>query len=306
MAIASSGAIELSRGIGGELGGSAGAETGLEDAATGGIATINTASSSYPNAAAPHLMSEWYSYDHSAAPAGYGGIFIDDFHTTGGDEPMDARITYATTGLQDGQSFPTDGDGNTVTTRPIWTYNQSGNGCSHYNNDTLRLTNANSSPNWRTTNVPSHLNFSGTMNIEARLKISSSSNKDMVIFIDTISQGDAWSGSVLDEGYFIQFDDSSSEWAMIRRRNSLGSGTTTLGQSANGVTTKGSWFTAKWTWNQSTGAHKLYTDGNLILSVTDTTYDDFCPSGAGIRIATFRYMSNNAYNECDWIKVWKS
>lgn len=76
MAITSSGAIELSNNIGGELGGSAGAETGLEDAATGGIATINTASSSYPNATAPHLMSEWYSYDHSAS-AGWAGTTTD-------------------------------------------------------------------------------------------------------------------------------------------------------------------------------------------------------------------------------------
>ena len=38
----SSGAIELSNDIGRELGGSVGAETGLKDASTGGIATINT------------------------------------------------------------------------------------------------------------------------------------------------------------------------------------------------------------------------------------------------------------------------
>ena len=128
--------------------------------------------------------------------------------------------------------------------------------------------------------------------------------KDCIIFIDTISQGDAWTGASLDEGYFIQFDDSSSSWAMIRRRNPVGA--TTLGQSSNGVFTKGSWFTAKLTWNQSTGDIKVYTDGTLVLSVNDTSYDDFCPSGGGLRFMASRYMSSGAWNELDYIKVWKS
>ena len=66
MAIPSSGAIQLTRDIGAELGESAGAEIGLEAASRGTYATINTNSASYPDGAAPHAMSEFYSYDHSA------------------------------------------------------------------------------------------------------------------------------------------------------------------------------------------------------------------------------------------------
>ena len=66
MAIPSSGAIQLNRDIGLELGVSAGAETGLETASRGTYATINTSSASYPDGVPPHAMSEFYSYDHSA------------------------------------------------------------------------------------------------------------------------------------------------------------------------------------------------------------------------------------------------
>ena len=302
MAIASSGALSLTAGIGRELDVDAGSTVGLADAATGGIETINTASSSYPNATAPHLMSEWYSYDHSAAAA-FGGFFIDDFHTSGGSDPMDARLTYANTGLQDGESFPTDGDGNTVTGRPIWTYNNGDAGTSHVSNDTIRVAYAGSHPQWRTTNVPTHSNFSGTINMEMRVYMSSGSNKDITFAWDCVSQGDYWSSANLDDGYFIQFDDGSSRWVKVRRRNT--SSATTLGQSSNNAFTKGSWFVAKFTWNQSTGAIKVYVDGSLKLSVTDTSYDDFCPSGAGIRFMAARFMSSGAYNEMDWIKIWK-
>ena len=98
--------------------------------------TINTASASYPNSTAPHQVSEWYSYNHSAV-ASFSGIFVDDFYTTGGDDPTDARINYSTTGLQDSQSFVSDIDGNTVTTRPVWTYNNGGSGTSHQSNDRI-------------------------------------------------------------------------------------------------------------------------------------------------------------------------
>jgi len=235
--------------------------------------------------------------------AANGGIFIDDFHTTGSNDPMDARIDYATTGLQDGESFPTDGDGNTVTTRPVWTYNNGGSGTSHTSNDRIRVANAGTHPQWRTTNVPSHSNFSGTIVVEARFYITSNSNKDITFAWDCVSQGDYWSSANLDDGYFFQFDDGGSRWVRARRRNS--SSATTLGTSSNSAFSDNTWFTAKFTWNQSTGAIKVYVDGSLKLSVTDTTYDDFCPSGGGIRFMAARYMTSGAYNECDWIKVYK-
>jgi hypothetical protein len=44
-------------------------QVSLQHFGSGGEATINTNSASYPNTAAPHTMGEWYSYDHDAAAA---------------------------------------------------------------------------------------------------------------------------------------------------------------------------------------------------------------------------------------------
>ena len=107
------------------------------------------------------------------------------------------------------------------------------------------------------------------------------------------------------DGYFFQFDDSSSKWIRARRRNSNG-GATTLGTSSNGAFPSGSWFSCKIQWKQSTGSIKVWVNGQNKLSVTDTTYDDFCPSGGGIRFMSARYMSSSHYNELDWIKVYKT
>ena len=71
MALQSSGTIKMSE-INTELGRSSTATISLDSAESGTYATINTASSSYPNNARPASMSEWYSYDHSAA-SGYSG-----------------------------------------------------------------------------------------------------------------------------------------------------------------------------------------------------------------------------------------
>lgn len=70
MAIASSGAISLAGDIGEELGNNnATTTTTLKVASNGGIDTINSASASKPDGTAPHSMSEFYSYDHSASSA---------------------------------------------------------------------------------------------------------------------------------------------------------------------------------------------------------------------------------------------
>ena len=68
MALQSSGAIKMSE-INTELGRSSTATISLDSAESGTYATINTNSASYPSDAQPASMSEWYSYDHSAAPA---------------------------------------------------------------------------------------------------------------------------------------------------------------------------------------------------------------------------------------------
>ena len=78
MALQSSGEIKMSQ-INTELGRTSTATISLDDAENGTYATINTASSSYPNASNPAAMSEWYSYDHSASAAsGYDGSLSRD------------------------------------------------------------------------------------------------------------------------------------------------------------------------------------------------------------------------------------
>jgi len=310
MAIASSGAIKLNIDIGGELGVTAGAATALGDASGGTYSTINTNNDAAdrPDGATPHAMSEFYSYDHSAAAPGYGGIFIDDFYTTGADDPMDARIAYATTTLQDGESFPTDGDGNTVTTRPVWTFATS-TGTSHESNDRIRVSNNNDSTyhaQWRTTNVPPEDLGSGggTINIEFSFFMSSSNNKDLILYVEAISQGNGWGVSGgLDNGYHFQWYDNTQA-VRIRRRDSYSS-ITTLATSSSGKFTKGAWTTAKIT-IEDDGTLTIFCNGTSSLSTTSTTYQSFFPSGAGIRFMSAKAMSIGEYSDIDWIKIWKT
>jgi hypothetical protein len=64
---ASGNSISISQ-INTELGRSASAaDTSLSSLATGSYVVINTYSPSFPNSVTPHAMSEWYSYNHSAA-----------------------------------------------------------------------------------------------------------------------------------------------------------------------------------------------------------------------------------------------
>ena len=310
MAIASSGAIKLNIDIGGELGVTAGAATALGDASGGTYSTINTNNDAAdrPDGATPHAMSEFYSYDHSAAAPGYGGIFIDDFYTTGADDPMDARIAYATTTLQDGESFPTDGDGNTVTTRPVWTFATS-TGTSHESNDRIRVSNTNNSTHhaqWRTTNVPPEDLGSGggTINIEFSFFMSSSNNKDLILYVEAISQGNGWGVSGgLDNGYHFQWYDNTQA-VRIRRRDSYSS-ITTLATSSSGKFTKGAWTTAKIT-IEDDGTLTIFCNGTSSLSTTSTTYQSFFPSGAGIRFMSAKAMATGQYSDIDWIKIWKT
>ena len=65
MALQASGQIKASE-INTELGRTSNAEHSFNQAHTGGYATINTSSASYPDGFAPATMSEWYSYDHGS------------------------------------------------------------------------------------------------------------------------------------------------------------------------------------------------------------------------------------------------
>tara|TARA_R100000655_G_scaffold45974_1_gene82790 strand:- start:28446 stop:29483 length:1038 start_codon:yes stop_codon:yes gene_type:complete len=131
MAIGSSGAIRLGADIGVELGRSAGNAVGLQNASTGGIATINTHNDSAdrPDGSAPHLMSEFYSYDHSATGSSIPAnarpyIWAEDFHrptswyNVSSQNTDTAGDTYDTTAWTDtgnitfGTEGTADADGN--------------------------------------------------------------------------------------------------------------------------------------------------------------------------------------------------
>lgn len=232
-----------------------------------------------------------------------GGLFVDDFS----DNPMTTRSTFETTALQsEVGGFPVDGYQAIVDDRPLWTYNNGGTGTSWVNGDRIRVGYATTHPQWRCTNVPTLMNFSGTINIEFSFYMTTLSNKDLIFEIDCVSQGDYWSSANLDDGYFFQFDDGSSKWIRARRRDT--SSATTLGTSSNSAFTDDAWNTVNITWNQSTGAITVSVGGSLKLSVTDTTYDDFCPSGAGIRFMNARHgiNSSSAYTDIDYVKIWRS
>ena len=107
MALQSSGTIKMSE-INTELGRTSTATISLDSAESGTYATINTASSSYPNNARPASMSEWYSYDHSAA-SGYEGT-ISERSTSSSNEACGGLEAETTVYKNGTSSTPVAGD----------------------------------------------------------------------------------------------------------------------------------------------------------------------------------------------------
>ena len=106
MALTSSGQISMSD-IRTELGDSG--AISLKEASDGTIATINTANDAAdrPDGSAPHAMSEFYSYDHSATSATWGTL--SNFSMSAGDgETVTSNKSITLIG----------GSGNTVITCP--------------------------------------------------------------------------------------------------------------------------------------------------------------------------------------------
>jgi len=82
MPLPSSGQIG-SNAIRAELGFPSQTNFSITTAATGGYAAINTNSSLRPNNAQPHNYSEWYGYNHTAAPpSGFSNLFFSESNAT--------------------------------------------------------------------------------------------------------------------------------------------------------------------------------------------------------------------------------
>ena len=107
MALQSSGTIKMSE-INTELGRTSTATISLDSAESGTYATINTASSSYPNNARPASMSEWYSYDHSSA-SGYEGT-ISERSNSNSNEACGGLEVETTVYKNGSSSTPAAGD----------------------------------------------------------------------------------------------------------------------------------------------------------------------------------------------------
>lgn len=115
MTLPSSGPISFSN-INTELGRSSNTTISITSAATNGYGSINTNSSSRPNNSQPHQLSEWYGYNHNAAPPltsislGYGA--------TGFDACNAGPNTYwiANVNLTIGDAIYTDQNGNSLAT----------------------------------------------------------------------------------------------------------------------------------------------------------------------------------------------
>ena len=291
----------------------------LHDGTYGNINQIN-ASADRPDGSAPHAMTEFYSYDNDIE---IGGLFADDFYTTGTDTATDVRIRFDTSGPQSTElstwSTMTDSGTNTFTTRPAWTFNSS-TGTSHQSNDKIRMTNNNDSTyhaqwrhngtgeNWMSGTETDLIGTSTTfdMSVEFSFYMSTNQNKDLIFFWETADgQGDGWGVSGgLDDGWHWQFFDNTQA-VRIRRRNSYTS-ITTLGTSGASQFNKGEWVTAKCRWQKDddarTASQTIYINGTSVLTTTDTNWN---PVMYGMRFLSAKAMTTTAYNDVDWIRGWR-
>jgi hypothetical protein len=118
MAMPSSGNPISASQINAELVRTAGTAMSITSAATGGYATINTGSSSYPNSSTPHSYSEWYSYNHSATPPSLSSYGLNTCFTPG-DGGGEINFYFTIANAQGGEYVTLEGNvtaGDPITT----------------------------------------------------------------------------------------------------------------------------------------------------------------------------------------------
>ncbi len=302
MAINSSGPIKLNADIGVELGVNNNKSTSLEDASTGTIATINTASSDRPDGSAPHSMSEFYGYNHSASsgPTAFNGVFFDDFYLTSASQATSSsRPSFAGEGSsvanQDASgsyavnmSNFTDSKSNTFTKRPPYEVNDfvfnSSDGYYYApdNNSTHPYIRIGPSQGF-----PASANFTGTWNVEMYCD-NNAGNKDLLLHFETVSAtsgGGSNNPFVSNNNYRIwMFMDSPRGSVRITRRlNGSNSHLTTV--SATNAPRK---VKASWTPTASSNQLKVFVNDTLTAQATDSNHNDLF----GVRLWIPRFASN--------------
>ena len=315
MAVPSSGAISLG-GIYSEL--DAGDYTELNDegetvslqgASTGNISTINTnnASADRPDGSTPHAMSEFYSYDHSAAASTIPGFMIDDFTGT----PTSTRDTFGTTALGDGQS--TSDAGSQVTAqRPLWT--TLGGGTSHVSNDYIKMSNTSNTNHsqWRTTQVDKRSGVSAAsltvssfdFTWEFSFYIASAGNKDLRFFLEagsSVPTGTWNTGGTNFKGYAFTFDDDSTRNIRWQKWTTSGS-PTEVTITSNNAFAFDTYQTCKITRFYNTNRWRVDIDGSVVINgVADSTYNQFY----GYRFWTAK-SGTSVDNRVDWFHTYRA
>ena len=330
MALANTGQIALSE-IRDELGQTGSQTISLTDASDGDVATINQVNiaANRPDGAAPHAMTEFYSYDHDENEY---GLLYDDFYTTGTNTAVDSRLTYVNAGIQGddfddstasdhGEGFMGDSDdnqpvdGTTNNSRPQWTFREtSGNATSHEGNAKIRMGNTNSSNHaqWRHDgNGQAWMNsvlYDGNelhFILQYKFTMSTNNNKDLVCFIETAdSQGDGWGVSGgLDDGWHIQLMDDTKA-VRLRKRTAYNTITTIATSTANAFT-KGTASILTFEWNKNnttrTGSQLINIDGTDYITATETSFTRIY----GLRFMSSKAMTTGQYNDVEWLRMWR-